>query len=222
MAAALKELSCVGYAVYPEDVARLSPLIHRHLNCQGRHAFVLPEAVAPRPIATPARPPTGTVAGLNTVFCSITTQGPSPTMPAQLADAAFNERRVLSRKRLQGLICGRVFRYAPSHHHAAELARLRLATRDDHAALVAPRVGWMRTSCSVGRGIKAGQPLGLLLDRHTALPIVSPGRVRPDGETGSRHCGHDHVLPFVSGWLHGLCEFLTKVAGRRCQGCVNR
>ena len=47
MAAALKELSCVGYAVYPEDVARLSsPLIHRHLNCQGRRAFVLPEAVA--------------------------------------------------------------------------------------------------------------------------------------------------------------------------------
>ena len=32
MAAALKELSRVGYAVYPEDVARLSPLIHRHLN----------------------------------------------------------------------------------------------------------------------------------------------------------------------------------------------
>ena len=46
MAAALKELSCVGYAVYPEDVARLSPLIHRHLNFQGRHAFVLPEPVA--------------------------------------------------------------------------------------------------------------------------------------------------------------------------------
>ena len=46
MAAALKELSRVGYAVYPEDVARLSPLIHRHLNFQGRHAFVPPEAVA--------------------------------------------------------------------------------------------------------------------------------------------------------------------------------
>ena len=46
MAVALKELSRVGYEVYPEDVARLSPLIHRHLNFQGRHAFVLPEAVA--------------------------------------------------------------------------------------------------------------------------------------------------------------------------------
>ena len=46
MAAALQELSRVGYAVYPEDVARLSPLIRRHLNFQGRHVFVLPEAVA--------------------------------------------------------------------------------------------------------------------------------------------------------------------------------
>ena len=46
MAAALKELSRVGYEVYPEDVARLSPLIHRHLNFQGRRAFVLSETVA--------------------------------------------------------------------------------------------------------------------------------------------------------------------------------
>ena len=56
MAVALKELSRVGYEVYPEDVARLSPLIHRHLNFQGRHAFVLPEAVAQgqlRPLRDP-------------------------------------------------------------------------------------------------------------------------------------------------------------------------
>ena len=46
MAAAFKELSRVGYAVYPEDVARLSPLIRRHLNFHGRHAFVLSETVA--------------------------------------------------------------------------------------------------------------------------------------------------------------------------------
>ena len=46
MAAALKELSRAGCAVCPEDVTRLSPLIHRHLNFQGRRAFVLPEAVA--------------------------------------------------------------------------------------------------------------------------------------------------------------------------------
>ena len=56
MAVALKELSHVGYGVHPEDVARLSPLIHRHLNFQGRHAFVLPEAVAQgqlRPLRDP-------------------------------------------------------------------------------------------------------------------------------------------------------------------------
>ena len=56
MAAALKELSRVGYAVCPQDVARLSPLIRRHLNFQGRHAFVLPEAVAQgqlRPLRDP-------------------------------------------------------------------------------------------------------------------------------------------------------------------------
>ena len=46
MEAALKELSRTGYDVYPEDVARLSPLLRGHLNVQGRHAFVLPEAVA--------------------------------------------------------------------------------------------------------------------------------------------------------------------------------
>ena len=46
MEAALKELSLTGYNAYPEDVARLSPLLRGHLNFQGRHAFVLPDAVA--------------------------------------------------------------------------------------------------------------------------------------------------------------------------------
>ena len=46
MEAALKELSRAGCEVYPEDTARLSPLLRRHLNVHGRHAFVLPEAVA--------------------------------------------------------------------------------------------------------------------------------------------------------------------------------
>ena len=73
-----------------------------------------------------------------------------------------------------------------------------------------PCVGWMRTSCNACRGIKAGEPLGLLLDRHTALPIVSPGRARPDGETGSRHCDHDHELPFTSGRLHGCASSSLK------------
>ena len=46
MEAALKEVSRDGYAVCPEDAARLSPLLRRHLNVHGRHAFVLPDAVA--------------------------------------------------------------------------------------------------------------------------------------------------------------------------------
>jgi hypothetical protein len=32
--------------VKPEDVARLSPLIHKHINFQGRYSFALSEAVA--------------------------------------------------------------------------------------------------------------------------------------------------------------------------------
>jgi hypothetical protein len=34
-----------GYPVDEEDKARLSPLIHEHINTQGRHSFVMPEAV---------------------------------------------------------------------------------------------------------------------------------------------------------------------------------
>ena len=53
MAVALKELSHVGYGVHPEDVARLSPLIHRHLNFQGRHALCC-RRLSHRSITTPA------------------------------------------------------------------------------------------------------------------------------------------------------------------------
>ena len=43
-----------------EDKARLSPLIHEHINMQGRHSFVMPEAVAKgelRPLPNPADDP---------------------------------------------------------------------------------------------------------------------------------------------------------------------
>ena len=39
----------------PEDVARLSPLLHEHVNMLGRYDFTLPEAVAAgqlRPLRT--------------------------------------------------------------------------------------------------------------------------------------------------------------------------
>jgi len=46
MEAALHQLRVEGLAVHPEDIARLSPLVHTHINFQGRYAFDLAEAVA--------------------------------------------------------------------------------------------------------------------------------------------------------------------------------
>ena len=44
--AALNRLRAEGHAVRDEDVARLSPLGHEHINMLGRYAFTLPEPVA--------------------------------------------------------------------------------------------------------------------------------------------------------------------------------
>jgi TnpA family transposase len=46
MDASLAELRAEGFDVRDEDVARLSPLGHGHLNVLGRYAFTLPEFVA--------------------------------------------------------------------------------------------------------------------------------------------------------------------------------
>lgn len=43
---ALERLRAEGWVVSPEDVARLSPLGHAHINLQGRYTFVLAEALA--------------------------------------------------------------------------------------------------------------------------------------------------------------------------------
>ena len=43
--------------VHEEDVARLSPLIHDHINLLGRYSFAIPEAVIRgelRPLHNPA------------------------------------------------------------------------------------------------------------------------------------------------------------------------
>ena len=40
-----RQALALGYPVNEEDKARLSPLIHEHVNTQGRHSFVMPEAV---------------------------------------------------------------------------------------------------------------------------------------------------------------------------------
>jgi TnpA family transposase len=46
MEAALQQLRDEGIEVRDEDVARLSPLVHHHINFQGRYSFALSEAVA--------------------------------------------------------------------------------------------------------------------------------------------------------------------------------
>ena len=44
--AALDQLRKEGFAVLDDDVARLSPLIHAHINMLGRYSFAMPESVA--------------------------------------------------------------------------------------------------------------------------------------------------------------------------------
>ena len=58
--AVLEQLRKEGYPVNEEDRARLSPLIHEHINMQGRHSFAMPEAVVKgelRPLRNPADDP---------------------------------------------------------------------------------------------------------------------------------------------------------------------
>ena len=44
--AILDHLRETGFDVRPEDVERLSPLVHHHINMVGRYYFSLPEEVA--------------------------------------------------------------------------------------------------------------------------------------------------------------------------------
>ncbi len=60
MEAVLEQLRKAGYPVNEGDKARLSPLIHDHINTQGRHSFTMPEAVIKgelRPLRNPADDP---------------------------------------------------------------------------------------------------------------------------------------------------------------------
>jgi hypothetical protein len=59
MEAVLEQLRIEGYALKPEDVARLSPLTFDHINFLGRYAFALPDSVAHgqlRPLRSPDAP----------------------------------------------------------------------------------------------------------------------------------------------------------------------
>ena len=56
MEAVLTQLRTEGMEVLAADVARLSPLVHKHINFQGRYSFALTEAVAQgalRPLQDP-------------------------------------------------------------------------------------------------------------------------------------------------------------------------
>ena len=57
MEAALNQLRADGFEVRDEDMARLSPLLHEHINMLGRYSFSVPDAVAKgelRPLRNPA------------------------------------------------------------------------------------------------------------------------------------------------------------------------
>jgi TnpA family transposase len=59
MEAALDQLKSQGVEVRPEDVARLSPLGHEHINMLGRYHFVMSEPIARgelRPLRNPSDP----------------------------------------------------------------------------------------------------------------------------------------------------------------------
>jgi hypothetical protein len=45
MEAALKRLKAQGFPINASDVARLSPLQHKHINVLGRYSFTLAESV---------------------------------------------------------------------------------------------------------------------------------------------------------------------------------
>ena len=40
--AAIRQLQAQGYPVRPEDMARLSPFVSRHLGVHGAYSFLLP------------------------------------------------------------------------------------------------------------------------------------------------------------------------------------
>jgi hypothetical protein len=59
MGHALDDLRNAGMPINPEDVERLSPLLHHHIHLDGRYTFALPEAVAHgelRPLRDPTDP----------------------------------------------------------------------------------------------------------------------------------------------------------------------
>ena len=46
LGAVVEQLRAEGIDVDPRDIAKLSPLMHKHINFLGRYAFSLPEPIA--------------------------------------------------------------------------------------------------------------------------------------------------------------------------------
>ena len=60
MDAVLAQLRKEGYPVLDEDVARLSPFVHEHINMLGRYSFAVHDSVARgelRPLRSPTENP---------------------------------------------------------------------------------------------------------------------------------------------------------------------
>jgi Tn3 transposase DDE domain len=78
MDAALNHLRATGADVKKEDLARLSPLSHKHFNMLGRYHFAVPEEVLRgelRPLRIPEEL-TKSCRSLSASFRSIATGGP--------------------------------------------------------------------------------------------------------------------------------------------------
>ncbi|MBV9603114.1 MAG: Tn3 family transposase [Chloroflexi bacterium] len=59
MGLALDELRAASMLIQPEDVERLSPLVHHHIHLDGRYSFSLPDPLAHgelRPLRNPNDP----------------------------------------------------------------------------------------------------------------------------------------------------------------------
>lgn len=57
MDAILEQLRQEGYQLNDEDIARLSPLTHEHINMLGRYSFAIPDSVSKgglRPLRNPS------------------------------------------------------------------------------------------------------------------------------------------------------------------------
>ena len=56
MQAAIDQLRAEGYPVLDDDIARLNPHVHDHINMLGRYSLSIPESVAHGQLRPPQKP----------------------------------------------------------------------------------------------------------------------------------------------------------------------